>query len=76
LDAFQRLFPLCFKDAHVSEFEWNNRNPSAANSVSGLTTSQKQKLTDKSCDSSLEDMFDAEKLPQLWLHAKNNYPSL
>jgi hypothetical protein len=37
---------------------------------------QQEQLTDISCDISLEDMFDADKLPQFWLLVRHNCPTL
>jgi hypothetical protein len=57
------LFLTFYKDVDVSTFE-RVRNPSVANNISGLTTCELEKLVDTSCDSSLRDMFDVDKLSQ------------
>jgi len=66
LCALHKRFSLYFNDVHVSKSEWA-RNPFGANNVSGLTTCEQEQLVDMSCDGSSEDLFDADKLPQLWL---------
>jgi hypothetical protein len=71
----RRKFSLCFKDVDVSKSE-GVRNLFATNNVSGVTTSEQEQLRDVSCEGSLEDMFDADKLPQFWLLVKNDCRSL
>jgi len=65
---------LYFKDADVSKFE-SVRN-TFAYKVFGITTCDKELLIDMSCDGSLKDIFDADKLPQMWLLEKYDYASL
>jgi hypothetical protein len=63
--TFERCRPSNETDANkrrVSKCEWF-RKPFAANNVCGLTCEQQQ-LIDISCDGSVKDMFDADKLPQ------------
>jgi hypothetical protein len=35
---------------------------------------EQEQLMDISCDTSLKDVIDADKLPEFWLLAKNNNP--
>jgi hypothetical protein len=63
LGAFQKHFSFYFKVVHVSKCEWV-RNPFAAHIFSGLTTCEQEQLIDKLCDGSLNDVFDADELPQ------------
>jgi hypothetical protein len=41
-----------------------------ANTISGLTTCDQEHLMDQSCDGSLKNVFDADKLPQFWVFVK------
>jgi hypothetical protein len=53
-----------------------SKNPLPPVNVSGLTTCEQERLKDISCDCSLKDACDADKLPQFWLLANNDFPSL
>jgi len=75
LAALQKQFSLYFEDGELLRVEWV-RNPFAANNLSELTTCEQEQLIDMSCDSSLKDMFGADKLPHTWLLMKNDYPRL
>jgi hypothetical protein len=44
LDTLQKQFSLYFKNADVLKLQWV-RSPSAANSISGLTTREQEQLT-------------------------------
>jgi hypothetical protein len=44
--------------------------------MSGLTICEQEQLINISCDGSLKEMFDGDKLPQLWLFVKNDCQSL
>jgi hypothetical protein len=67
----EKQFSMYFKDVDVSKSEWT-RNPFASNNVSRLTTCKPQEVLDISSDSSLKDMFDADKLPRVWPLVRND----
>jgi hypothetical protein len=64
LGDLEKQFTLDFKDTNVSKFELV-RNPFATN-ISGAMTCEQEQLIHTSCDGSLKDMIDADKLPQFW----------
>jgi len=55
---------------------YQNLNGFTANNISQLSTCKQEQLTDISCDGSLKDMFDVDKLPHIKMLVKNNYLSL